>query len=144
MTRTAYDHQQTYYLLKTEPSDYSFADLQRDASTVWDGVRNYAALKHMREVREGDLALIYHTGRERRMVGVARVTSDAYPDPEAGDPKVVVFDVEPVEELETPVALKAVKDEAAFSDFDLVRQPRLSAMPVPPELWEKLMEMSRG
>lgn len=144
MREPGYEHPESYYLLKTEPGDYSYDDLEKDGSTVWDGVRNYAALKHMREVREGDKAFIYHTGNQRRIVGVARVTSDAYPAPEEDDAKIVVFDVEPEERLESPVSLSAVKDDPAFSDWSLVNNPRLSAMPVPPELWEKVLEMSRG
>lgn len=144
MRLQGYEHVQTFFLLKSEPGDYSFDDLEKDGSTVWDGVRNYAALKHMREARKGDMALIYHTGRERAAVGIARITSDAYPDPQAGDPKVVVFDIQPVERLERPVTLAEVKDDPAFSDFALVTQSRLSAMPVPPELWERLLEMGRA
>lgn len=144
MRLQGYEHVQTFFLLKTEPEDYSFDDLLKDGATVWDGVRNYAALKHMREARKGDMALIYHTGRERAAVGIARITSDAYPDPRDGDPKIVVFDVEPVERLEEPVTLSQVKDDPAFSSFDLVTQSRLSAMPVPPDLWERLLEMSRA
>ena len=144
MRLQGYEHVQTFFLLKTEPGDYSFDDLDRDGATVWDGVRNYAALKHMREAREGDMALIYHTGKERAAVGIARITSDAYPDPRDGDPKFVVFDIEPVERLERPVPLSEVKDDPTFADFDLVRQARLSAMPVPPELWDRLLEMGRA
>jgi len=141
MRQPAYDHVQTFFLLKTEPGDYAFEDLERDGSTVWDGVRNYAALKQMREARKGDLALIYHTGKERAAVGIARITSDAYPAPGEDDPKFVVFDVEPVERLPRPVTLAAVKDDPAFAGFDLVRQGRLSAMVVPPELWDRLLAM---
>lgn len=134
----------SHYLLKSEPGDYSWDDLVRDGSTVWDGVRNNAALLHMRGMKKGDLAFLYHTGKERAAVGVMRLTSDPYPDPDAGDPKVVVFDVEPVEKLDAPVTLAAVKADPAFADFALVRQSRLSAMPVPDDLWQRMMEMSRG
>ena len=143
MRQPAYEHVQTFFLLKTEPGDYGFGDLERDGATVWDGVRNYAALKFMREARQGDRALIYHTGKERAVVGIARITSDAYPDPRDDDPKFVVFDVEPVERLERPVPLSEIKDDAAFAGFDLVRQGRLYAMVVPPELWDRLLEMGR-
>jgi len=144
MRQPAYEHVQSYYLLKTEPDDYSFDDLERDGSTVWDGVRNYAALKHMREVRKGDLALVYHTGKERRVVGVARAASDAYPDPRADDPKIVAFDLEPVEHLERAVPLSEIKDDPDLQTFDLVRLPRLSAMAVTPEQWEKIAGMGRA
>lgn len=146
MRRANEDRIQTFFLLKTEPGDYSFDDLERDGSTVWDGVGNYAALKFMRDARKGDQALIYHTGRERAAVGIARIASDAYPDPQRadGDPKFVVFDIEPVERLEVPVPLAEVKDDPLFADSDLVRQARLSAMVLPPEQWERLLEMGRA
>ncbi|HEX2252325.1 MAG TPA: EVE domain-containing protein [Thermoanaerobaculia bacterium] len=143
MRQPAYEHVQTFFLLKTEPGDYSWDDLERDGSTVWDGVANYAALKHMREAREGDLALIYHTGRERAAVGIARIVSDAYPDPRGGDPQIVVFDVEPVERLEKPVPLSAIRDDPDFQEADLVRQPRLSAMVLTPQQWDKLLTLGR-
>lgn len=133
----------SYWLLKTEPSDYSYADLERDGRTVWDGVANNAALKHMRAVREGDEALVYHTGKERRAVGVARVVSDPYPDPQADDERLVVFDIEPLRELATPAPLAEIKQDPDFATFDLVRIPRLSVMPVPPKLWRKLTSWPR-
>lgn len=128
----------SYWLLKTEPDDYGFADLVRDGRTVWDGVANNAALKHMRSMRQGDEALIYHTGKERRAVGVARVASDPYPDPRADDERVVVVVVEPLRELATPAPLAEIKRNPEFAGFDLVRIPRLSVMPVPANLWRKL------
>ncbi len=143
MRQPATTHPQTHYLLKTEPDSYSWDDLRADGSTVWDGVRNYAALKHMREVRKGDLAFVYHTGKERRIVGIARAASDAYPDPRADDAAFVVFDLEPVEALEQPVPLSAIKDDPELQDFDLVRLPRLSAMPLTPAQWEKILAMGR-
>jgi predicted RNA-binding protein with PUA-like domain len=132
---------QRFWLLKTEPSDYSIDDLERDAGTVWDGVSNNAALKHIREVAKGDRALVYHTGGERAAVGIARVTSDPYPDPRGDDPRLVVFDVEPERRLPEPVTLAAVKAEPAFEGFDLVRLPRRSVMPVPPAHWRRLLKM---
>jgi predicted RNA-binding protein with PUA-like domain len=128
-----------YWLLKTEPDHYSFANLERDGSTAWDGVTNNAALKHMRSVRKDDEALVYHTGDERAAVGLARVTSDPHPDPAAGDPRLVVFDVEPMRRLARPVTLAEVKADATFAGFALVREPRLSVMPVPPALWRRLL-----
>lgn len=130
-----------YWLLKTEPGDYSYQDLERDGGTVWDGVGNNLALIHMRETRAGDQALIYHTGKERAIVGIAEVTSDPYPDPELDDDKRAVFDVAPERRLARPVTLSEVKADETFDDFDLVRNSRLSAMPVPPELWKRLLAM---
>lgn len=131
-----------YWLLKTEPGEYSFDDLLRDGSTVWDGVSNNAALMHMRTMQPGDPALIYHTGDERQAVGLAEVTSAPRPDPTAGDPKLVVVDVRAVRRLAQPVSLAAIKAEPAFADFALVRQGRLSIVPVPPNLWQRLLRMA--
>jgi predicted RNA-binding protein with PUA-like domain len=130
------------WLLKTEPDDYSYADLERDGATVWDGVSSNAALKNMREMRPGDLALIYHTGEERRAVGLADVTSEPYPDPKAANPKLVVVDVRPLRRLPRPVTLAEVKADTAFADFALVREGRLSVVPVSPEQWRRLMAMA--
>lgn len=131
-----------FWLLKTEPEAYSYADLERDGATVWDGVSNNAALLHMRSMQPGDLALIYHTGDERRAVGLAEVTSAPYPDPRLDDPKLVVVDVRPLRTLRQPVTLADVKAEPAFADFALVRQGRLSVVPVSPEQWRRLLAMA--
>lgn len=127
-------------LLKTEPDEYSFADLQRDKRTVWSGVSNPAALKSLRAARKGDEAFIYHTGDEKRIVGLARVATAAYEDPErpgrndAGEPRFAVIDLAPLRAAKAPLTLAAMKADARFKGFALVRQPRLSVMPVPAEL----------
>ena len=133
----------TRWLLKTEPSTYAWADLVRAGRAVWDGVRNPAALGHLRGMRPGDEAFIYHTGGEKAVVGVARVATAAYPDPGAGDPRLVVVDLEPVRALASPVTLAAVKADPRFAGFALVRVPRLSVMPVSPELWQDILDLSR-
>lgn len=124
-----------YWLLKTEPDCYSYADLERDKKTAWDGVANNLALKYMREVKKGDLAFIYHTGDERAVVGVAEVVSNPYVDPSQNDPKLVVFDVKPKHRLPRPVTLAEIKSHKAMQDFLLVKMGRLSVMPVTPEQW---------
>ncbi len=131
-----------YWLLKTEPDCYSFADLQREGAAVWDGVANNAALKHMRAMAPGDRALIYHTGDERQAVGLAEVASAPYADPTAGDPKLVVVDVRPLRPLARAVTLAAIKAEPEFADFALVRQSRLSVVPVTDEQWQRLLAMA--
>ena len=131
-----------YWLLKTEPSDYSNTDLERDVRTIWDGVSNNLALKHLRNMKRGDLAFIYHTGKERALVGIAEVISDPYPDPGKNDPKLVVVDVKAKEELPQIVSLAEVKADSEFSDFPLVRLPRLSVMPVTPAQWNRLLAMA--
>jgi predicted RNA-binding protein with PUA-like domain len=130
-----------YWLLKTEPEDYSFDDLLRDRKTVWDGVSNPLALRHLRAIRRGDALLIYHTGTVRAAVGLARALGAPYPDPARRHPKIVVVDVAPVRRLAHPVSLHAVKADPAFKAFALVRLPRLSVMPVPEALWHRLLQM---
>jgi len=131
-----------YWLLKTEPSDYSYADLSRDGKTVWDGVSNNLALKHLRNMKAGDWAFLYHTGKERALVGIAEVISDPYPDPKKSDAKLAVVDVKAREELPQSVSLAEVKADSEFSDFALVKLPRLSVMPVTPPQWNRLLAMA--
>ncbi len=131
-----------YWLLKTEPQVYSYADLLREGGTVWDGVTNNAALKQLRAIQPGDQALIYHTGDERRAVGLAEVTSAPYPDPRQDDPRLVVVDVRPLRLLPRPVDLATIKADPFFAGFALVRQGRLSVVPVTPEQWARLLAMA--
>lgn len=127
-----------YWLLKTEPSTYSWADLLKAKRAVWDGVKNPTALRNLREMQVGDLAFIYHTGDEKQIVGIAKVVKAAYPDPKAGDPSLVVVDLEPVKPLKAPVTLATIKSDRRFAAWALVRIPRLSVMPVTPEHWKLL------
>jgi predicted RNA-binding protein with PUA-like domain len=129
----------SHWLLKTEPSTYSFADLTREQCTTWDGVSNPTALRHLRAMRNGDQAFIYHTGDEKSIVGVARIVSNPYPDPSLKDPKRVVVDLAPVRALKQPIPLARVKADSRFADFALVRISRLSVMPVSAEQWEALL-----
>ncbi len=131
-----------YWLLKSEPGEYSFDDLEREGRTVWDGVRNAAALKHMRQVKPGDRAFFYHTGKERAIVGIARVETEAYPDPEAENERVVVFEISPLQRLAQPLGLDRIKASGEFEGWELVRVPRLSVMPVPEAHWDRLIGMS--
>ncbi len=131
----------TTFLLKTEPGDYSWDDLVREKRTAWTGVANAAALLAIRSMKKGDEVLFYHTGAEKRIVGLARVVKGAYPDPEnpgvtpAGDPKFVLVEIAPVKPAESPHAtLAAIKADPRFAAFALVRQSRLSAMPVPGDI----------
>jgi predicted RNA-binding protein with PUA-like domain len=130
-----------YWLLKTEPGDYSYAELESDGETVWDGVKNNLALQHLRRVKRGDRALIYHTGSERAVVGEALVTSDPYADPEEDDPKLMVFDVRAAARWPRPLTLAEIKSDSGFESFDLVRLPRLSVVPVPAKLWRRLRRL---
>lgn len=130
-----------YWLLKTEPSTYSFADLVREQCTTWNGVANPTALRHLRAMKNGDQALVYHTGDEKSVVGIARIVSNPYTDPELGDPKRVVVDLAPVRALRKPIPLSSVKADGRFADFALVRIARLSVMPVTAEQWEALLAL---
>jgi predicted RNA-binding protein with PUA-like domain len=138
----------TTWLLKTEPGDYSYGDLERDKRTRWTGVSNPAAQKAMRGMRKGDEAFIYHTGNERRIAGLARVVKGAYPDPDhpgetaAGDPKRVLVDVAPSKAAAGGATLAAIKADGRFEGFALVRQPRLSVMEVPEGFVGALKEMA--
>ena len=131
-----------YWLLKTEPEDYSYFDLERDGSTVWDGVNNALALKHLRTMLPGDLALIYHTGKERQIVGVAEITSQPYADPTFNDAKLVVVDVRALRRVSQPVTLAQIKQDGKFTDFDLLRLPRLSVVPVSDFYWQHLSNLT--
>jgi predicted RNA-binding protein with PUA-like domain len=130
-----------YWLLKSEPSVYSFDDLLKDGKTVWDGVTNNAALKNIRGMQKGDLAIIYHSGDEKAMIGLAEIVSAAYPDPRQNDPKLVVVEIKAGKRLKRSVPLAEIKAEKSLADFALVRISRLSVMPVSAKHWEKLMKM---
>jgi predicted RNA-binding protein with PUA-like domain len=131
-----------HWLLKTEPEEYSWEDLEREGRAPWNGVRNATALIHLRKMKAGDEAFIYHTGKQKQVVGVARVVSQPYPDPEAGDERYVMVDVEPLRRLDHPVTLKAIKADTAFAEFALVKISRLSVMPVPAALWNRIAKMA--
>jgi len=131
----------SYWILKTEPSTYSFAQLEQTKTAVWDGVKNNLALKHLREMAPGDEVLIYHTGDEKAVVGKAVVTAGAYPDPKLKDPKLVVVDLKAAGRLQHPVTLAAIKADKAFRDLALVRMGRLSVVPTTAAQWKRLLEL---
>jgi predicted RNA-binding protein with PUA-like domain len=133
-----------YWLLKTEPEEYSYCDLERDGTTVWEGVSNSLALKHLRTMEIGDLALIYHTGKQRRVIGVAQVVSQPYPDPKLDDAKRVVVQVRAVRRVQEPITLTQIKQDGNFEGFDLVRLTRLSVVPVSEPHWQRLLQLTSG
>ncbi len=130
-----------YWLLKTEPSTYAFAQLVADGKTVWDGVRNALALTHLRKMKKGDRVLIYHTGAEKAVVGIAKLAAGAYPDPKQDDSRLVVVDLVPERPLVQPVALATIKADPSLQAMPLVRISRLSVMPVTGEEWKRLLEL---
>ena len=132
-----------YWLLKTEPTSYSWEDLVRDGHAVWDGVANPVARKNLRSFKAGDRVLIYHTGNVKAAIGLAKVVKSPYPDPKSKDEKAVVVDLEPDRALAQPVTLAAMKANRKLAGFDLLRLPRLSVVPVPEDHWRTILDMSR-
>ena len=133
-----------HWLLKCEPDhDYSYQDLENDGQTYWDGGTNNWALKFIREVKKGDKAFIYHTGKQRCVTGVANIISDSYPDPNADNEKLVVFDLTPDHAIANPVTLKQIKEDGRFDEFHLVKFGRLSVMPVSKEYWDMILDMGK-
>ena len=130
------------WLLKSDPEHYSYFDLERDGKTVWEGISNNLALKHLRNVRRGDLMMVYHTGAERAAVGLAEAASNPYPDPAQHDPRLAVIDLQARKKLARPVTLDEIKKSSMLKNFDLVRLPRLSVMPVSDEQWSTLLAMA--
>ena len=130
------------WLVKEEPEHYNYASLERDRRTVWSGVKNPLAQKHLRSIRKGDRIFYYHTGKEKAVVAVAKAASDAYPDPK--DAKLAVVDVVPERRLERPVTLAAIKSDGVFASFPLVRMSRLSVMPVTDSEWTRIEKMAHA
>jgi predicted RNA-binding protein with PUA-like domain len=130
-----------YWLFKQEPASYSYSQLESDGRTVWDGVSNNLALKHLRSVKKGDKAFFYHTGDEKQIVGIMEIITDPRPDPK--DKSLVIVDVKPAGRLGRPVTLAAIKGDPEFAGWELVRISRLSVMPVPPKLWDRIVKMGR-
>jgi predicted RNA-binding protein with PUA-like domain len=131
-----------HWILKTDSEVYPFEQLERERKAVWDGVSNPVALKHIRSMTPGDPLLIYHSGATKEIVGLARVASAPYTDPKGGNPKLAVVDIEVERRLPRTVSLAAIKADPSFADLALVRQPRLSVIPVPESQWKKLLAMA--
>ena len=131
-----------YWLVKTEPSSYSYDDLDRAKTAVWDGVKNPVALRNLRAMHAGDQVLVYHTGDEKAVVGWATVVSAPYADPKKNDPKLVVIDLKAHRRLPKPVTLSQIKADKTFADLPIVRQGRLSVSPVTAPQWKRVMHLS--
>jgi predicted RNA-binding protein with PUA-like domain len=130
-----------HWLVKSEPFKYSWSDLVKDGSTYWDGVRNYQARNNLREMRVGDYALYYHSNEGKEVVGVAKVTRSAYPDPTTDDDRWVVVDVEPVKPLKVPVTLVQIKADSELQKIPLVTHSRLSVMPLEKSAFERIVKL---
>ena len=135
-----------YWLAKQEPSGprgYNILQLQKDKKTMWDGVHNNLALKHIRNMKKNDLVFFYHTGDERQVVGIMSVISNPYPNPEEENKRFVVVDVKFKKLFKAPVTLDMIKKHKKFKDWELLRISRLSVMPVPKIIWDNIIKMSQ-
>jgi predicted RNA-binding protein with PUA-like domain len=130
-----------HWLVKSEPFKYSWSDLVKDGSTYWDGVRNYQARNNLREMRVGDYALYYHSNEGKEVVGVAKVTRSAYPDPTTDDDRWVVVEVAPVKPLKVPVTLAQIKADSELQKIPLVTHSRLSVMPLEKSAFERIVKL---
>jgi len=135
---------QSHWLVKSEPSEYAWAELVKDGATLWTGVRNFAARNHLAAMKKGDLALYYHTGESKAVVGIAKVAGQARPDPTGKkDEGWVAVELAPAKALGAPVTLAAIKADPALSDIALVRQGRLSVMPIPKPAFDRILALGK-
>ena len=133
-----------FWLVKQEPSVYSYAALEKEKKAVWDGVHNNLALKHMNSMKKGDKALFYHTGNEKQVVGIIGIISSPYPNPKEDDKRYVVVDVKPIKPFKRYVTLDAMKKDMRFKNWELLRISRLSVMPVPKKIWDIIIKKSNS
>lgn len=133
----------SFWLVKSEPGEYSFDDLERDGRTMWEGVRNYAARNNLREMKKGDLVLFYHSVKGLEVVGISKVVKEHYPDPTAEKGDWSVVDLAPVKRLKRPVSLQEIKAVPALQNIGLVRIGRLSVMPLAEAEFDKILEMGQ-
>jgi predicted RNA-binding protein with PUA-like domain len=130
-----------YWLAKSEPFKYSWSDLERDGSTYWDGVRNAQARNNLAAMKKGDLVLFYHSNEGKEVVGVAKVTRESYPDPTTDDERWVVVDLAPMKAMKEPVTLQQIKADPKLADIALIKQSRLSVMPLPKPAFDRIVKM---
>lgn len=131
-----------YWLVKSEPFKYSWTKFLKDGSTFWDGVRNYQARNNLKDMKLGDQVLFYHSNEGKEVVGLAKVVKEFYQDPTTDDERWVVVDIAPVETLKNPVSLETIKNDESLQDIALVRQGRLSVMPLKVEEFDKILELA--
>jgi predicted RNA-binding protein with PUA-like domain len=132
-----------YWLVKSEPGEYSYDDLVKDGSTYWDGVRNYAARNNLKNMQMGDKVLFYHSVNEKSVVGISKVVREHYQDPTTTDERWVVVDLAAVKKLKNPVTLAQIKGESELAEIALVRQSRLSVMPLDKTAYDRIVDMSK-
>jgi predicted RNA-binding protein with PUA-like domain len=131
-----------YWLVKTEPSSYSYDDLEREKTAVWDGVKNPVAIRNLKSMHPGDQVLVYHTGDEKAVVGWATVVSAPYPDPKAQEENLVAIDFKAHRRLPTPVTLAQLKADKTFADLPIIKQGRLSVSPVTAPQWKRVLQLA--
>ncbi len=131
-----------HWLVKSEPSAYSWEQLEKDKQTDWTGVRNYAARNHLKSMKKGDEVLFYHSNEGLEIVGIAKVEKEAYHDPTTNEAAWIVVDIKPYKKLKKPVSLDAIKKEKRLKDMALVRIGRLSVQPVTDKEWDVIMELA--
>ena len=132
-----------YWMVKQEPDSYSWDDFVKDGKTDWTGVRNYQARNNLRDMKVGDKVLFYHSNIGKEVVGIAKVTKAAFPDPTADDEKWVAVELSPVKPLKKPVGLGQMKENLALSELKLIRQSQLSVLPVTKDEFEEILSMAR-
>lgn len=131
-----------YWLVKSDPETFGWNELTRDGKACWDGVRNPVARNNLKAMRKGDLALFYHSGKVKAVMGIAKVIGESYPDPTTKDSRWLAVDLAPVEALQTPVTLAQVKAEKSLRHIALVRQARLSVMPLDKDAYDKILSLT--
>jgi predicted RNA-binding protein with PUA-like domain len=133
-----------YWLMKTEPETFSWQDLVRDGKACWDGVRNYQARNNIQAMKEGDLVFIYHSVSDKEIVGIAKVNREAYPDPTTEDERWKALDVIPFQALDKPVSLAKIKKTEGLENIYLLKQSRLSVMPLKPEEFDIILALAQN
>ncbi len=131
-----------YWLIKSEPGVYSWADLEKDKKSTWDGVRNYQARNNLKAMKKGDLAFLYHSNEDKAIIGIAKIVKENYPDP--SDKNWVIVDIAPERKLKSPISLAQIKMDIRFKDMALVRSTRLSVQPVKKEEFDLVIKLSEG
>src|SRR5438093_10002267 len=131
-----------YWLVKQEPEDYSWTSFAQEGRTTWTGVRSFAARLHLRAMRKSDLVLFYHSVSDKQVVGIARVLKEAYPDPTATEGDWSCVDLTPVKPLKKPVTLDTIKSDQTLKDIPLLKQTRLSVMPLPQPQFERILKLA--
>ncbi len=137
------NNKKSFWIIKQEPSQYSWAQFEKDRETYWDGVRNYQARNNLKNMRKGDNLLFYHSVVGKEIVGIAEVTREAYPDPTTDDERWVVIDLKPIKPFKVPVTLEEIKAHKELSEIALIKQARLSVMPITKKEFQILLKMGK-